>query len=120
MNVTLSPDIKKSMIVGWCPFGTGHTPETDPMRKGWFCRLSPFNSGTVYFGRTGHEGTISVNKVGDVVYVLAHEESYKDLLEGLSNGIVPESLQSFTTSFTGAGWILDILKEVESLYGESK
>jgi hypothetical protein len=93
------------------PWGSGHTAETDPSRRGW--RLRGVSSYVAVIGRTGVRGCFTVVPLSGGYDVATHdeikpEEAFKRLKAG--ERLVGDAYRQVGTH---SGWALELIREFE-------
>ena len=100
-------------------WGGGHTPETDPTRKGWRCRPIVKGSGVYLLGQKGKEGCATLRYIGEgdwdvALYDEAPEEILRRFKEGVYLGATRyETAQELLMGGMGLGIIQRIEEERE-------
>lgn len=119
MNATTA--IKVSARMMWnatFPWGSGHTIETDPTKRGW--RMVAISEHLAVIGQKGVPGCISVMPLGrnELDVAIYDELKPEELDRQLREGTVYADLFRQTTIHSG--WALQFIEEIEAYRQEAQ
>ncbi len=97
-------------------WGGGHTPETDPSRKGWQKRPSKKAPKVLVIGQPGKPGCASVMEMSTTLDVALYVETAKEISAVLEEG---KSLGCFDPYYRQikpiSGWGLEVIRWIEEM-----